>query len=112
MLDNGQDMYIMLNHDDGSHKFPVLHIFRKTEGSLKIWSNKAELEKMAECLNWTMENPARNFHEALQCLYMYQTCLCLDANMHGITFGRVDQYLGDYLDRDLENGTITVLSNE
>ena len=68
---------------------------------------KTELEKMAECLNWTMENPARNFHEALQCLYMYQTCLCLDANMHGITFGRVDQYLGDYLDRDLENGTIT-----
>ena len=46
MLDNGQDMYIMLNHDDGSHKFPVLHIFRKTEGSLKIWSNKAELEKI------------------------------------------------------------------
>ena len=46
MRDNGQDMYIMLNHDDGSHKFPVLHIFRKTEGSLKIWSNKAELEKI------------------------------------------------------------------
>ena len=69
---------------------------------------KAELEKMAECLNWTMENPARNFHEALQCLYMYQTCLCLDANMHGISFGRVDQYLGDFLDRDLENGTITM----
>ena len=68
---------------------------------------KAELEKMAECLNWTMENPARNFHEALQCLYMYQTCLCLDANMHGITLGRVDQYLGDFLDRDLENGVIT-----
>ena len=46
MLDNGCDMYIMLNHDDGSHKFPVLHIFRKTEGSLKIWSNKVELEKI------------------------------------------------------------------
>ena len=46
MLDNGQDMYIMLNHDDGSHKFAVLHIFRKAEDSLKIWSNKAELEKI------------------------------------------------------------------
>ncbi len=68
---------------------------------------KAELEKMAECLNWTMENPARNFMEALQCLYMYQTCLCLDANMHGISFGRVDQYLGDFYKADLENGTIT-----
>ena len=46
MLDNGQNMYIMLNHDDGSHKFPVLHIFRKTEDCLKIWSNKVELEKI------------------------------------------------------------------
>jgi formate C-acetyltransferase len=62
---------------------------------------------MAEVLNWTMERPARSFHEALQALYMYQTCLCLDANMHGITFGRVDQYLGDFLERDLAEGTIT-----
>lgn len=46
MLDNGQDTFIMLNHDDGSHKFSVLHIFRKIEGSLKIWSNKTELEKI------------------------------------------------------------------
>jgi pyruvate formate-lyase/glycerol dehydratase family glycyl radical enzyme len=68
---------------------------------------RKELELMVETLSWTMENPARNFIEALQCLYMYQTCLCLEANMHGITFGRVDQYLGDFLERDLANGTIT-----
>ena len=68
---------------------------------------RKELELMVETLSWTMENPARNFIEALQCLYLYQTCLCLEANMHGITFGRVDQYLGDFLERDLKNGTIT-----
>lgn len=68
---------------------------------------KAELGTMAECLNHTMEYPARTFLEALQCLYMYQTCLCLDANMHGISFGRVDQYLGEYYERDIANGTIT-----
>lgn len=62
---------------------------------------------MVESLNWCMENPARNFTEALQCVFMYQTCLCLEANMHGITFGRVDQYLGDFLERDLAEGTIT-----
>ncbi|MDR0838067.1 MAG: hypothetical protein LBN99_00330 [Oscillospiraceae bacterium] len=70
-------------------------------------ARRAELLKMAEVLDWTMEKPARSFHEALQALYMYQTCLCLDANMHGITFGRVDQYLGDFLARDLADGTIT-----
>ena len=68
---------------------------------------KKELELMAETLEWTMENPSRNYIEALQCLFMYQTCLCLEANMHGITFGRVDQYLGDFLERDLDAGTIT-----
>jgi len=68
---------------------------------------KKELESMAECLNWTVENPARNFHEALQCLFMYQTALCLDANMHGMSFGRIDQYLGDFYHADVEAGRIT-----
>ncbi|MDR0818137.1 MAG: hypothetical protein LBN43_01005 [Oscillospiraceae bacterium] len=68
---------------------------------------KTELKMMADGLNWTVEKPARNFYEAVQCLFMYQTILCLDANMHGISFGRVDQYLGDYLDADLAAGTIT-----
>ena len=68
---------------------------------------KAELQMMADGLNWTMEKPARTFYEAIQCIYMYQTCLCLDANMHGISFGRIDQYLGDFYDADIEAGRIT-----
>ena len=70
-------------------------------------ARKAELLAMAECLNHTVEKPARNFHEALQCLFMYQTALCLDANMHGMSFGRVDQYLGDFYDADIAAGRIT-----
>ncbi|MDR0857493.1 MAG: hypothetical protein LBN97_00485 [Oscillospiraceae bacterium] len=68
---------------------------------------KAELQQMAEALGNCVENPARNFLEAVQCLYMYQTVLCLDAQMHGISLGRVDQYLGDFLERDLAEGTIS-----
>ena len=68
---------------------------------------KKELETMADTLDWCMEKPCRNFHDAVQCLYMYQTCLCLDANMHGISFGRVDQYLGEYYERDIAAGKIT-----
>ncbi|MDR2664659.1 MAG: hypothetical protein LBC21_00070 [Oscillospiraceae bacterium] len=70
-------------------------------------ARRDELMRMSQCLGHAVEHPARNFHEALQCLYMYQTVLCLDANMHGISFGRVDQYLGDFLERDLADGTIT-----
>jgi formate C-acetyltransferase len=68
---------------------------------------KKELEMMAEGLSWTLENPARSFYEALQCLYMYHTVLCLDANMHGISFGRVDRYLGDFYKADVASGAIT-----
>ena len=70
-------------------------------------ARKKELEMMAETLNWTMEKPARGFVDALQCIYMYQTCLCLDSNLHGISFGRIDQYLGDYYIADLQAGKIT-----
>jgi hypothetical protein len=70
-------------------------------------ARKKELETMAEVLDWCMEKPCRTFHEAVQCLFMYQTCLCLDANMHGMSFGRVDQYLGDFYENDLKAGRIT-----
>jgi formate C-acetyltransferase len=70
-------------------------------------ARRAELEAMADVLNHCMEKPARNFHEALQTIYLYQTCLCLDANMHGITFGRIDQYLGDFYEADLAAGILT-----
>jgi pyruvate formate-lyase/glycerol dehydratase family glycyl radical enzyme len=68
---------------------------------------KKELSMMADTLNWIMEKPARNFMDALQAIYMYQTCMCLDGNMHGISWGRVDQYLGAYYEQDIARGTIT-----
>jgi formate C-acetyltransferase len=57
-------------------------------------ARKKELLEMADCLNWIMEHPCRTFHDALQCMFLYQIGLCLDAQQHGISFGRVDQYLG------------------
>jgi pyruvate formate-lyase/glycerol dehydratase family glycyl radical enzyme len=68
---------------------------------------KKELERMADSLNWIMDNPCRTFHDAIQCMYLYQMCLCLDAQQHGITFGRVDQYLGRFYDADIEAGRLT-----
>ena len=70
-------------------------------------SRKKELEKMADVLDWCMEKPCRTFHEALQTLYMYQNCMCLDATMHGISYGRVDQYLGSFYEADIAAGRLT-----
>jgi pyruvate formate-lyase/glycerol dehydratase family glycyl radical enzyme len=80
---------------------------KEKAGIEKDPKRKAELLMMAEGLSWTVEKPARTFYEAVQCLFMYQVVLCLDANMHGISMGRVDQYLGGFLDRDLKEGRIT-----
>jgi formate C-acetyltransferase len=40
-------------------------------------------------------------------MFMYQLGLCLDGQQHGISFGRVDQYLGSYYDADIAAGRIT-----
>ena len=70
-------------------------------------ARRQELLEMADCLNWIMKNPCRNFHDAVQCIYLYQLAMCMDGQMHGISYGRVDQYLGRYYEQDIANGTIT-----
>lgn len=70
-------------------------------------ARKAELLEMADSLNWIMEHPCRNFHDALQCIYLYQLAMSMDGQLHGISFGRMDQYLGRYYEKDLAEGKIT-----
>jgi pyruvate formate-lyase/glycerol dehydratase family glycyl radical enzyme len=67
---------------------------------------KKELLEMADCLNWIMVHPCRTFHDAIQCMFLYQIGLCLDGQQHGISFGRVDQYLGSYYEADIAAGRI------
>jgi len=52
------------------------------------------------------ENPPRNFHEAVQALWMLWEFQRLCGNWSGI--GRIDKLLGPHLDRDLESGNITL----
>jgi len=68
---------------------------------------KAELEKMADALSNCVENPCRSFLEAVQTVYLYQIFMTLDGCMHGLSLGRIDQYLGKYYEADLAAGKIT-----
>lgn len=70
-------------------------------------ARKEELLGMADSLNWIMAHPCRTFQDALQCIWLYQLAMCLDGQMHGISFGRMDQYLGPYYEKDLREGNIT-----
>lgn len=68
---------------------------------------KSELLMMAESLDRIMENPCQTFHDAVQACYLYQIVLALDGSLHGISFGRFDQYCYPFLKADLESGRIT-----
>ena len=68
---------------------------------------KAELEKVARNAGTVMESGATDFWSALQALWMNQTLVMLDSNLHGTSMGRIDQYVGPYLKHDLETGAIT-----
>jgi formate C-acetyltransferase len=69
---------------------------------------KAELDMMADGLEWISENPARTFWEALQMTILHQLIIVLDSAFSGIAFGRVDQYTWPLLEQDLKKGTMTL----
>jgi pyruvate formate-lyase/glycerol dehydratase family glycyl radical enzyme len=69
---------------------------------------KAELLRMADSLEWIMENPARTYWEGLQAILLYELMLVTDAQQHGQSMGRVDKYTGHLLQKQLEEGTITL----
>lgn len=69
---------------------------------------KAELEKMAEGLDWIAEMPARTFWEACQQVMMYNVFLKIDNDPGVTSLGRFDQYTWPYLKKDLEEGRITM----
>ena len=62
---------------------------------------KAQLGRMISSLAWVRTEKPRTFHEALQLFWLF-------ALLSGvINYGRLDDYFGPYLVRDLANGTLT-----
>jgi pyruvate-formate lyase len=63
---------------------------------------------MADSLDRIMENPAQTFREAMQACFLYHIMLNIEGSFLGLTIGRIDQHVGDYLDADLAAGRITI----
>lgn len=68
---------------------------------------RSELLQMADSLDWIMENPARTFREALQACLLYHIIINIEGSYLGLTIGRIDQHVGDFLKADLDAGRIT-----
>lgn len=74
---------------------------------MKDEKRKSELLKLAGICRNVPLNPARNFHEAVQCVYMLLLAVHLESNGHAISLGRFDQYLYPFYKKDIEENIIT-----
>jgi formate C-acetyltransferase len=68
---------------------------------------RKELKTIAQVCSRVPENPASNFWEALQSYWFVHLVLQIESNGHSMSFGRFDQYLYTYYERDLEEGKLT-----
>lgn len=68
---------------------------------------KNELLEIARICECVPENPARTFHEALQCMNFIIVGRGLEA-MYPVLIGRFDQYIWPYFNQDLSNGSTTL----
>ncbi len=70
-------------------------------------SRAAELHELAAMLDHVPAHPARTFHEALQSVFLAHAMLHQESFQHGVSFGRVDQYLYPYYAADRAAGRLT-----
>lgn len=68
---------------------------------------RQELLRIAANCRRVPAQPARDFWEALQCIYFVQIAIQLEANGLSISMGRPDQYLYPYFRQDLQSGSLS-----
>lgn len=73
-------------------------------------SRREELQRIAETCSQVPEKPPRNLQEAIQFIWFIHMALHLENFEHGISFGRLDQYLMKYYTGD-EPYTIELVKN-
>lgn len=66
-----------------------------------------ELLELASIFDQVPARPARTFHEALQSLFIAHVVVHQESFQHGVSFGRIDQYLYPYYARDVHSGRLT-----
>lgn len=67
---------------------------------------KIELLEISRICSKVPYEPAETFQEAVQFVWFIQLILQIESNGHSLSYGRFDQYMYPYYDRDIKNGTI------
>lgn len=69
-------------------------------------SRKRELLEMSRILNRVPYEPASSFQEAMQAVWLIQLVLQIESNGHSLSYGRFDQYMAPYYEKDKESGSL------
>ena len=67
---------------------------------------KEEYLDIAQRLDWLAENPPRDFHDALQLIWIFHVAVLNEDAISGLSPGRVGQVLYPWWQRDIKRGTI------
>lgn len=78
----------------------------REEIAIQIQSLK-DMKKMAESYGYDISQPAKNAKEAVQWLYFGYLAAIKTQNGAAMSVGRISTFLDIYIQRDLDNGTLT-----
>jgi formate C-acetyltransferase len=70
-------------------------------------ARKNELRELSRILKKVPYNPADTFYEAVQSVWLIQLVLQIESNGHSLSYGRMDQYLYPYYQKDLSDGVLS-----
>ena len=68
---------------------------------------KAELEEIARVCEKVPYYPADSFREAVQAVWFIHVVLQIESNGHSLSYGRFDQYMYPFYQRDIQSGKLT-----
>ena len=92
------------NTGDGTMTDDVIR--QREELSLQIKALN-DMKTMAQAYGYDISEPASNAHEACQWLYFSYLAAIKTQNGAAMSVGRISTFLDIYIQRDLENGTLT-----
>ena len=82
-------------------------VIRQREEISRQYQALGQMKKMAEIYGYDISEPAKTAKEAVQWLYFGYLAAVKTQNGAAMSVGRVSTFLDIYIQRDLENGTIT-----
>ena len=107
----GVDQLIAWKKDDlskiGADGVMTEHVIRDREEVSEQIRALGELKEMAKIYGFDISNPAKNAREAVQWLYFGYLSAIKTQNGAAMSVGRISTFLDIYINRDIQEGTLT-----